>query len=95
MKEIAELTRGPLQLILYSEIRIRIGQIRIRIGNADPDPRAGKQTKINIKITWFPAFQKGFCTFVGMFFDLLPDRLQVRYVPLFFMQKFNLCDFKV
>ncbi len=28
-------------------------------------------TKIN-KYTWFVAFQKGFCTFVRMFFDLPP-----------------------
>ncbi len=35
-------------------------RIRIRIGNADPDPGKWKMTKIN-KETWFPAFQKGFC----------------------------------
>jgi hypothetical protein len=28
-------------------------------------------TKI-YKLTWFPAFQKGFCTFVGMLLYLLP-----------------------
>ncbi len=46
-------------------------RIRFRIGNADPDSGAWKLTKI-YEWTLFPAFQKGFCTFVGMFFDLLP-----------------------
>jgi hypothetical protein len=32
----------------------------------DPDSRAWKLTKIK-KRTWFCAFQKGFCTFLGMF----------------------------
>ncbi len=43
--------------------------IRIRFGNADPDPGALKLTKINIW-TWFPACQNGICTVVGMFIDL-------------------------
>ncbi len=37
----------------------------------DPNPGAWKLTEL-YKETWFPAFPKGFCTFVGMFFDLLP-----------------------
>ncbi len=39
--------------------------IRIRIGNADPDldPWAWKLTKIK-RINRFPAFHKGFCTYV-------------------------------
>jgi hypothetical protein len=39
------------------------------MASLDPDPDSGtwKLTK-----TWFPALQKGLCTIVGMFFDLLP-----------------------
>jgi hypothetical protein len=50
---------------------------------ADPDPGASKFTKIN-KQTRFPAFQKGFCIFVGIVFDLFPS------VSLSSMEKFNL-----
>jgi hypothetical protein len=46
-----------------------LSQIWIRTGNADPDPGASKLAKI-IKQTWFPAFQKSCCTFVGVFFEL-------------------------
>ncbi len=40
-----------------------VSWIRIRIGNADPDPEARKWTKMN-KSTWFPAFKIAFCTYV-------------------------------
>jgi hypothetical protein len=49
----------------------------------DPDPRAWKLIKINKQKIGFSAFQKGFCTFIGVFFDILPT------LSIFFMQKFN------
>jgi len=45
---------------------IRLFLIRTRIWNGDSDPGAWKLIKNN-KWTWFPDFQKVFCTFVGMF----------------------------
>ncbi len=47
-------------------VLIWLSWVPFRTGNADPDPGAWKMTKIN-KWTWFPAIQKGFCTFVGIF----------------------------
>ncbi len=45
------------------------------------DPGSGSRSleidKIN-KYAWFPVFQKGFCTFVCMFFDLLPTIFHVK-----------------
>ncbi len=38
---------------------IWLSWVRIRIGNADPDPGTRKYNKINRK-TWFPAIQNGF-----------------------------------
>jgi hypothetical protein len=62
---------------------IWLSRIQILIGNADPDPGAGKLTKIN-EITWFPSFQKCFCfcTLVGMFmtYCLHKVRYQVPYI---------------
>jgi hypothetical protein len=54
-------------------------RIRIRIDLAllDPDPcwecgfRTRRKEKENLLTNWFPAFQIGFCAYVGMFFDLL------------------------
>jgi hypothetical protein len=45
-------------------------RIPIDLAVLDPDPDA-EEWNFN-KYTWLPAFQKDFCTFVGMFFDLLP-----------------------
>jgi hypothetical protein len=41
----------------------------------------------NYKRTWFPAFQKGFCYVVKMFFKLL-------YVDFFYVKTLLLGDFK-
>ncbi len=45
---------------------IWLSRIRIRMGIADPDPGGWKLTRTN-RETWFPAFQKCFCTFASMF----------------------------
>jgi hypothetical protein len=61
--------------MLCIRIRIPIHLMAVLDSNpywiADPDPGASKFTKIN-KQTRFPAFQKGFCIFVGIVFDLFP-----------------------
>jgi hypothetical protein len=53
--------------------------IRIRTGNADPNPGQWKFTKIN-QLTWLAAFQKG--TFVNLVF-------LTKYLP-YFNVKFQL-----
>ncbi len=62
--------------------------IRIHTGNADPDPSAWKLTRLN-KLTLFPAFQKGFCTFVVCRFFFTYYRYLLSCKILTF------CDFKV
>jgi hypothetical protein len=62
----------------YRSPFIWLSWIRIRSRKADPDSGAWNQTKI-YKETWLLAFQKGFCAFVGMFFELLPT------LSIFFM----------
>jgi hypothetical protein len=42
--------------------------IRIRTGNADPDPEARKFTRIN-KVTLFPAIQNGVSSYVSTVFS--------------------------
>jgi hypothetical protein len=66
----------------YEFAFVWLSLIRIRIGNADPDPGAWKLTKI-YKQTWFIPFQQGFCTFVlyRYVFDLLPT-LRISHVKI-------------
>jgi hypothetical protein len=63
--------------------------IRIQFALLDPDPyleygsgseslEIDKTLQINLA-SWHSAYQKGLCTFVGMFLDLLPT------VSIFFM----------
>jgi hypothetical protein len=73
---------------------IWLSWIRIRIGNADPDPGAWKLNKIYKQI-WVLPFQKGFCTFVGMFFDLLVITVPTYFRYLYFLCKDSaFCDLK-
>ncbi len=62
-------------------IRIRI-HFAVLEPDPDPEPGAWKLTKI-YKLTWIPAFQKGFHIFVSMFFELLHT------LSIFLLQKFN------
>jgi hypothetical protein len=85
-----------LKAVLWMHIRIDLAiflRIRIRIGNADldPDPGARKITN-NEKIILFQAFQKGFCIYAGVFYDLLPIKVSGIYhvnVQLFVTAKFD------
>jgi hypothetical protein len=52
------------KIILFAVLWIRIRNY-LAVTDPDPNPAASKLTKI-IKETWFPTFQKGCFTFVGM-----------------------------
>jgi hypothetical protein len=54
----------------HGSASICLSWIRICVWNADPDPGASKLTKFFTNKIVFSAFQKGFCTFVCMFYDL-------------------------
>ncbi len=56
----------------------------------DADPEVGKLTKIS-KETWFPAFQKGFCTFLDTY-----DLRTITHLPQVHISYKNstFCDFK-
>ncbi len=63
--------------------------IRIRIGNAYPDPVSRKLKKID-NLNWFPAFQNGFCTYVCF---MTKYQHKVRYI--FHIKITTFCDGKV
>jgi hypothetical protein len=73
-------------------IRIRIGLALLDTGNADPNPGPWKLTELRVTNDLFPAFQKGFCTFVRTIFSY---PLPTGTLRIFFRKNSTFCDLKV